>query len=127
MYKLKTYTSKLPPGNFYIQNKGLHSGRPLKFPIRNCYVVYTDDDLLFEKVYSLFIGRMFEPIIHGTAIPTIRIGDVREVIEISLARHKGISKELQIIRNIDQMLQKLEKQRAVYKELQVAVCRKINS
>ena len=127
MFKLKTYTSLQPAGAFYIQSKGFHAGRPLKDPIRNCFAVYTDDDLLFEKVYSIFTGRLFEPCIHGTAIPTVRIGDVREVIETALSQHKDVEKELKTIRSIDQLLCNMEKQISLYKQMQVALCRKINS
>jgi hypothetical protein len=127
MYSLKTYTCLQSAGNFYIQSKGYHAGRPLRNPIRNCFVVFTDDELLFEKVYSMFVGRMFEPFIHGTAIPTIRISDVQEVIDTALSLQKNVEKELRIIRSIDNLLFNMQKQINLYKEMQVALCRKINS
>ncbi|CAN5553675.1 hypothetical protein BH11BAC1_BH11BAC1_29830 [soil metagenome] len=125
--KLRTWTGTQSPGCFYIQSKGQHAGRPLKNPIRNCFAVYTDDDLLFEKVYSLFVGRMFERHIHGTCIPTIRMTDVHEVIEIALVLQGDVQKELKTIRSIDNLVGNLHQQIKLYKEIQIALCRKINS
>jgi len=125
--KLRTWNGTQQPACFYIQNKGLHSGRPLRKPIRNCFAVYTDDDLLFEKVYSMFIGRLFEPFIGGSVVPFIRKREVLDVITTSLSVHKDISKELHTIRKIDEALLNIHRQITLYKQMQLALCRKINS
>lgn len=125
--KIQTYTGTQQSGSFYIQSKGLNAGRPLRNPIRNCFVVYTDDELLFEKVYSLYVGKYFEYYLHGSVIPFICIDDVRCTIEDALTKNHYNEKELQAVRNVDEMLDNLNKKIQLYKSLQVALCRKINS
>ena len=127
MFQLKTYHSDRPAGSFYIQSKGLHAGRPLKRPIANCFTVFTDDDLLFDKVYSMWIGRLFEPVICGSVIPFIRKKDVKDVIEAALRNHRDVNRELATLRTIDQLICNLERQLRHCREMQKTLCRKINS
>ena len=78
--------------HFYIQNKGLNSGRALKNPIRNCYVVTTETEeqreLLFYLCFSLQIGRFFSFYIKGSVIPFITIDDARKVLNRALINYK---------------------------------------
>jgi hypothetical protein len=126
-FELRTYSCRSKPGSFYIQSKGLHAGRPLEKPIANCFVVYTDTPLLYERVYSLFVGRFFEPHIGGSVVPFIRIDDVRHVITEALRQENDFRKELQSIQQVDKMLQCLQEQMKLYKMMRLALCRKINS
>ena len=91
--------------NFYIQNKGFNSGRPLREPKRNCFAVFTDDEFLFQKVQALFIGRYFEPFIHGSVIPTIRLYEVKQVIEDNpITVDDKAKKHLQSLEQIDKFI-----------------------
>jgi hypothetical protein len=126
-FKLRTYTGSQADGQFYIQSKGLHAGRPLKNPIRNCFVVYTDDELLFEKVYSLYVGKYFEYYIHGSVVPFICIDDVRCTIEDALSRNHYVIKELETIRLVDELVNNMNEKIKLYKAMQVGLCRKINT
>lgn len=126
MCKLKTYHTELPAGSFYIQSKGLHAGRPLKKPIANCFVVYSDDEHLFSRVYALYVGKFFAYYIGGSVVPFIRIDDVRKLIDQAQREKKDFSKELQVIQQIDQMLGSLHDQIKKYRELQHALCKKVN-
>jgi hypothetical protein len=78
--------SPSPPGEgrgvapkFYIQCKGLHSGRPLNHYIPNSFAVYTDDPNAFSKVFILWKARIYEPDIIGSVVPFIRITDMRRI------------------------------------------------
>jgi hypothetical protein len=124
--KLRTWTGTQPPGCFYIQNKGLHAGRPLRKPIRNCFVVYSDDELLFEKVYCMFKGKLFERYIHGSVVPTICIGHVQYIIETVLLTQKDIRKELETIRSVEKLILNLEQQINLYRQILISICQKIN-
>jgi|SRR3990167_10112867 len=124
-FTIKCFNGTQPPGTFYIQNKGLHAGRPLKNPIANCFVIYTEDEHLFSRVYALFVGRCFEYYIIGSVIPTIRIGDVKNLIEQAQRIPQDFTKQLQAIHKIDSLLCNIEEQRTHYRALQRSICRTI--
>jgi hypothetical protein len=105
-YRVLSYPNKsnLTP-SFYIQIKGNHSGRPLRKPIINCVAVYTDIPYLFELVYLLFKGRMFEPFIIGSVVPFIRIDEIKQVIDEGLIFYKPEKiKLLDSVNKIDEVL-----------------------
>ena len=78
--------------HFFIQNKGLNSGRALYNPIPNCFVVTIDTIEQRETLYylccSLQIGRYFNYYIKGSAIPFITIDDTRNVLNTALLNYK---------------------------------------
>ncbi|WP_298288120.1 hypothetical protein [uncultured Lutibacter sp.] len=78
--------------HFYIQNKGLNSGRALIDPIPNCFVVTTETEeqrnTLFYLCFSLQIGRYFSYYIKGSVIPFITIDDARKVLNTALLNYK---------------------------------------
>lgn len=78
--------------HFYIQNKGLNSGRALHNPIANCFVILTETDkqreVLYYLCFSLQIGRYFNYYIKGSVIPFITIDDTRYVLNKALSNYK---------------------------------------
>lgn len=78
--------------HFYIQNKGLNSGKALNDPIPNSFVVATDTEKECEAIYflcmSLQIGRYFSYYIKGSVIPFITIDDTRKVLNSALLNYK---------------------------------------
>ncbi|MES2590901.1 MAG: hypothetical protein V4608_03365 [Bacteroidota bacterium] len=124
-YRVITYPnkSKLTP-SFYIQMKGLHSGRPLRKPIKNCVAVYSEIPFLFEMVYLLFKGRKFEYHIIGTAIPFIRIEDLKNVINEAVVFYRPEKiKLLDQINKIDELLNNCQEQIKLFRMAQMAICR----
>lgn len=112
--------------DFYIQCKGDHSGRPLKFPIPNCFAVTTDIPNLEQLVYALYVGRFFYPHIKGSVVPYIRICDAFEVVWRGLELQNGNA--LQVL----QTLEKVQKEHANMKQrlglmqqLKVGLARKV--
>lgn len=77
--KICTYRAGIK-ADFYIQSKGNYSGRPLKNPIPNCFAVQTNTPLAHQICYCLFKMRVYEPFIHGTAIPFIRLKEAQTII-----------------------------------------------
>lgn len=75
----------IPKNSYFIQSRGLHSGRPLRKPIPNCFIVtLTSQEEVnqhFSLTEALFTLRRFEPFIFGTAVPLIRIRDVKAVLD----------------------------------------------
>jgi len=102
--KIVTYNGT-QAASFYILNKGLNAGRPSRTPYRNSFAVFTDDEFLYQKVQALFIGRYFEPFIHGSVIPTIRLYEVRQVIESNpINVDDKVKKQLESMNEIDKFI-----------------------
>lgn len=121
---VKAFKEGMKTGNFYIQSKGLHSGRPMLKPITNCFVVYSDDEFLFSRVYCLWVLRKFEYYLRGSVIPFIRICDVLEALE-TLNFQKDLKKELQAVHDIDKLI-KIETDKInIYKAIQRSLARKV--
>lgn len=80
VFKLKTHKPGEPTPQFYIQCKGLHSGRPLRKPIPNCFSVYCETPDLFGYVYALYIGGFFRFYIRGSVVPFITIEETKQLL-----------------------------------------------
>lgn len=119
MISICTYTGT-QKADFYIQSKGNYSGRPLKNPIRNCFAVKTNIPFAYEIVYCLFQARQFEIYIHGTCIPTIRITDVRKVINQSINK-EFCNKKMNTVKKIDELIITELKKIEQLKELQMTL------
>lgn len=86
--------------HFYIQNKGLNSGKALNDPIPNSFIVTTETDEQREALYylcfSLQIGRYFSYYIKGSVIPFITIDDTRKVLNTALLNYKKDQWQLKV-------------------------------
>jgi hypothetical protein len=72
-----------PPAAFFILSRGRNTGRPAFHPNPNCFVFTCPPqylDSFFWLVYSLWLSRRFESILHGSVIPLARVGDMRRLI-----------------------------------------------
>lgn len=112
--------------DFYIQCKGEHSGRPLKFPIPNCFAVTSDIPNLEQLVYALYVGRYFEPHIKGSVIPYIRICDAFEVIWLGIDRQSSEAlKTLETLEKIERQQVAIKSQLGLIQQLRVGLARKV--
>lgn len=100
--KICTYREGIK-ANFYIQSKGNYSGRPLKNPIANCFAVQTNTPLAFQICYCLFKMRVYEPFIHGTAVPFINLKDVQNIIQEAFSK-TYCEKKLKAIEQIQELI-----------------------
>jgi hypothetical protein len=80
---IKTFRpeSKLSKHHFFIQSRGLHSGRPLTKSIPNCFSIELqskqEQEKYFYLVQGLYQAKKFQFHLVGSVIPLIRIGDVK--------------------------------------------------
>lgn len=112
--------------DFYIQCKGEHSGRPLKFPIPNCFSVKTDIANLEQLVYALYVGRFFEPHIKGSVIPYIRICDAFEVVWRGLdLRKDNALQTLKTLETIERQQAAIKSQLGLIQQLRIGLARKV--
>lgn len=115
--------------HFYIQNKGLNSGKALNNPIPNCYVVTTETDKHRESLYylcfSLQIGRYFSYYIKGSVIPFITIDDTRKVLNTALINYKKDQWQLKVekLKKITDYESNLKLQLKTISDLKIAILR----
>ncbi|REE82144.1 hypothetical protein BX611_1687 [Lutibacter oceani] len=101
-YTIKSYKkgSTYNQPHYFIQNKGLNSGRALHNPIPNCFVVTTETneqrEILYYLCQSLQVGECFKYYIIGSVIPFIRIDDVRKVLNTALQNYEKDNWELKV-------------------------------
>lgn len=125
MLEIKQYKPGIV-ADFYIQCKGDHSGRPLKFPIPNCFAVTTHITNLEQLVYALYVGRYFEPFIKGSVVPYIRIGDAFEVIWRGIEQQNGKALEvLKTLEKIERQQVAIKSQLGLIQQLRVGLARKV--
>ncbi|WP_133122167.1 DUF6943 family protein [Brumimicrobium salinarum] len=108
--------------HFFILNKGLNSGKPLKKPCPNCFVVCcnseTEKESLYWIVYSLHQGKQFQISLVGSVIPFIRKNDLIKVIKE--AQKRTYSKPKAVQKTVSSLLQ-LEQQEENYKRIQASI------
>lgn len=126
MIEIKTYNGD--KATFYIQCKGLHSGRPLRDPIPNCFMVNTDVDNAFQIVYSLWVSKSFQHYIGGSVVPFIRIGDVKGIVCPAIKNYSNYEeKELGALELVDENIVNLQKKLKLIQELKVSLAMSINT
>jgi hypothetical protein len=68
--------------HFFILNKGLNSGKPLKTPCPNCFVIQFNSSNEVEKIFwiasSLWKSNFWHQFLVGSVIPFLRIDDFRK-------------------------------------------------
>jgi len=115
--------------HFYIQNKGLNSGRPLNNPIPNSFVLTAETDeqreSLFHLCLSLQIGRYFSYYIKGSVIPFITIDDTRNVLNKAIRNFEQQQWELKVqkLKQITKFEENLKNQLTVVAQLKLALLR----
>jgi len=105
--------------HFFILNKGLNSGKPLKNPCPNCFVIScnseSEKESLYWIVYSLHQGKQFQIALVGSVIPFIRKNDL---IKIITEAHSATFHKPEAIKKTVSSLLQLEQQEENYKRIQ---------
>jgi hypothetical protein len=115
-YQVKSYNSKTVDfaNSFFVLSKGLNSGKPLKNPCPNCFVITTkndqEKDFLFWLCWGLWQSKNFHYFLTGSVIPFIRIDEFKKFIhEKALQAFAAKEQHLKSITSL-QKLEALEKQ-----------------
>jgi hypothetical protein len=88
-YSIKTHQlgNSYQQPHFFILNKGLNSGKPLKHPCPNCFVCLASNDEENEFLYWLSFGlwksKSFHILLKGSVIPFVTIHETRKLIRES--------------------------------------------
>ncbi|UKM63889.1 hypothetical protein GSB9_00435 [Flavobacteriaceae bacterium GSB9] len=102
----RTYTQP----HFFILNKGLNSGKPLKTACPNCFVVTTpttaDKETIFMLCMMLQIAGFYTYYLKGSVIPFISINDCLQVLKQGLdnstRQDQDLKKQVEILSAINQ-------------------------
>jgi hypothetical protein len=94
--------------HFFVLNKGENSGKPLRQPCPNCYVVLTETaytaDYLFWLSWGMWQGKAFHPYLRGSVIEYVTIGDYRKLLMNtylqSLLHTEAVSKAIKTLQNV---------------------------
>jgi len=115
--------------HFYVLSKGLNSGKPMRKPCPNCYVLKTDTEeqkeFYFYLCQALKIGAYFKYYLRGSVILFITIDDVRKVIDNALITKdsKLWQVRIQKLQKLSDYEENLKKQLKLISELKVAILR----
>ncbi len=117
--------------HFFILNKGLNSGKPMKKPCPNCFVITTTTEetkqTLFYLCLSLKIGQYFAYYLKGSVIPFITKNDCLKVLKTAYFKNsmddKLLKKHILTINYITQKEELLKQNLESIKQLKVAFIR----
>ncbi len=78
--------------HFFVLNKGCNAGKPAYTPWTNCYIVHCispeERKRLYYLNYALWKGGKFRPLLIGSVIESLRIGDYKhELKQAELRTH----------------------------------------
>ncbi len=101
--------------HFFILNKGNNSGKPLKEPCPNCFVITVKTDEEAENLYwialSLWKSKLWHQYLIGSVIPFIRLNDFKTTFRNKvISIYKEHNKHLE---NVEK-LKKLEDLKSIY-------------
>jgi hypothetical protein len=123
--KIKQYNGK-HQADFYIQCKGLHSGRPLRNPIPNCFSIFTEQQNAFELAYAAYVSKSYNQFISGSVIPFIRISDCKKVLSAFInILDENVEGNLKKIEQIDKRIKNVEDQIRLLHQMKIAIARKL--
>ena len=132
-FEIKTHQSgrTYNKPRFFILNKGLNSGKPMKKPCPNCFVITTPTEkeiqTLFYLCLSLKIGQYFAYYLKGSVIPFITKNDCLKVLKSAYSQNskddKLLHKHISTINFITQKEDSLIKNLGAIKQLKIAFIR----
>ncbi len=115
-YQVKCYSplNQVKGHSFFVLCKGLNSGKPLKTPCPNCFVITAkneqEKEFLFWMCWGLWQSKKFHYFLTGSVIPFIRINEFKiflnEKATVAFAEKEQHLKSI----NTLQKLEALEKQ-----------------
>lgn len=130
-FQIKTYRNgtSISKPHFFILSKGKNAGKPLEIPCPNCFVLVTDSEesrnFYFWLAFGLWQSLGFTPYLTGSAIPFLRIGDLKIVLlagqQKAMKDRRKYLKSLALLQDFDQKSKILEKQTELIKQIKKAI------
>lgn len=127
--KDKSYTSY----RFYVLSRGDNSGKPMKEPCPNCYVLeFGNEDLkntFFWLCYGIWKSRGFNHLFRGSVISFMTIKDFKTLLKkhYSLASKKPdiLIKTIKAFKEIEKREETIKKEILLLKDAKMLIYRKL--
>lgn len=110
--KIQTYNPKkdVSQYSFFVLCKGLNSGKPLKQPCANCFILSAknndDKEFFYWLTYGLWQSKAYHHLLCGSVIPFIRIDEYRkyffEKVNQARAEYEQHNKVITGLRTLEQ-------------------------
>ena len=117
---------------FFILNKGLNSGKPLKKACPNCFICQasTPEELqhLYWLSFSLWYGKAYHPYLKGSVIPFLTIDHLHEVLSQAYNRSRlqpqELAKSIEAFQKLEKLEQQYEQSLQLIRETKRLYCRR---
>ena len=114
---------------FFILNKGLNSGKPLKNACANCFICLADSEEQKEQLYWLCYGlwhsKAFHYYLKGSVIPYISIDELNQCLSKSFlksnANKQEFEKAIQLFKHLEKLEIQFEKNLQLIKDTRRAI------
>ena len=95
--------------HFFILNKGLNSGKPLRSSCPNCFVLVATDqdekDFYFWLSFGLWKSKAYHPFLMGSVIEFLRIKDLKQILgreyKKAIQKREAFERAILFLINID--------------------------
>lgn len=119
--KTNSPTADVSKPHFFVMSKGLNSGKPLKNPCANCFIVICKSEQLKEQLFWLCYGmwqsKAFHIYLRGSVIPFISIVEFRK--SIGEAFSKVEADQSQFDKSVTSLQLLEQKQKQFYQNIQL--------
>lgn len=120
---------EIPQHSFPVLCKGDNSGKPLKKPCPNCFIVTCNNEadkmLCYQVTWGLWKAQIFHAWLLGSVIPYIRIGSFKSVLDGAMRKAmlnpNRYLKAIETMQELEQFQELKLQQMKTARELQYAI------
>ena len=118
--------------HFFVLNKGLNSGKPLKNHSPNCFVITSkseeEKDLLFCLCWGLWQSKKFHSLLTGSVIPFIRLHEFKPFINqqaaIAFTEKEQYNKNVKALQQLEALEKKYNQNLILINDAKRAIFKK---
>jgi hypothetical protein len=115
--------------HYFILNKGLNSGKPLKEPCPDCFVMLFYSDEVAQEYYyiqlALWKANFWKPFLIGSVIPFLRLDDFKSYFDLKtrqmLQDHKAHQNDVNQLKRVLEFETNQYKKMLLIEELKKAI------
>lgn len=120
------YAKENDLADFYIQCKGLHSGRPLQNYIPNSFAVFHSVEFNFERCFCVWKSKGYYQFLRGSVVPFISIVETRKFLNEEFLKMVDIdNKRILAVKQLNDLIHNTREKIILYKNMQHALAHEI--